>query len=176
LIVEDTVTLHPITDPHDVAVLPVFVTFIQGLRGKPEAVGWISIHLGTGLQQDTFRASDAFPPFDDLVSFLVRIALGPLPAGFELDEEGVVKEWCAGPVADPRLFRFSLTRDESFDGRRGTALIDGVFERRQFVREFYSKLSRFLATEHRPDLWRFEPLIPHGLMRLEEALEQMDAE
>jgi hypothetical protein len=93
---EDAMTLDPVFDPNKAAVLPVYVTFIQGLTGKPEAVGWISIHLGTGLQQDTLQASDAFPPFDDLVSFLVRIALGPLPAGFELGFSRTSREMTSG--------------------------------------------------------------------------------
>ena len=53
-------TLHPIFDPNEVTVLPVYVIFIQGLTGKPEALGWISIHLGTGIQQARFRHRTLF--------------------------------------------------------------------------------------------------------------------
>lgn len=171
---ETAIALPPLSSLNRAAVMPAYVAFTQGLTRHPDAIGWVTIHLGVGLRQNTILASDAFPPFDQLVSFLVRIATRQLPATFQLDEESRTKNWYAAPVADPQLFRFALLSEIWDRGRFAPVLIDAICQRRQFVREFYRRLIGYLETEHRPNLWRFEPLIPGGLEPLEKAMEQWD--
>lgn len=109
------------------------VTFIQDVKTS----GWIQIHLSAGSIHEKIMASIAFPPFEDLISFLEDILLSKFPSSFVLDEEGVLKKFNAIEHSDPEFFSFVL-------GFPAHVFIEGVFNKKQFVTEIYEKFSMFL--------------------------------
>ncbi len=146
----------------DLEVKPVEVYYYQG-----HMAGWININISVDGIQTTLWASGLFPPFNNLVKFLIHIMEGNLPAQFELEEEGPYKFFLAEAVReDPALFHFRLT------GNENEVFLDNLFDRNQFVYAFFDDLTLFLDTAFDEGDWG-EPLAsPVLLERLEDLLEQ----
>lgn len=108
--------------------------------------GWIEIQLKVKDLQVKVEASSAFPPFEELIKFLEDIISGNLPSSFILDEEGVYKQFNALPYPYG-LFQFVL----GFPVHN--IYIQGIFDRKQFVSEFYQKFVEFLSSGYDKDRW-----------------------
>lgn len=122
-------------------VKTITVSFSQG-----ELVGEIFIDMMVGKIHERVTASFAFPPFDEMIEFLEKILENRLPSEFVLDEEGIYKKFNALPGSAPNLFIFVL-------GFPAHIFIEGVFDKRQFVLEFYNKLTAFLSAGYDKNLW-----------------------
>lgn len=113
---------------------------------QDEFVGEIIIDLGVDSIREKIAASFAFPPFEELIKFLEDILSNHLPSEFVLDEEGVFKKFNAIRHHDSRLFTFVL-------GFPAHVYMEGVFEKKQFVSEFYEKFVAFLSSSYDKNWW-----------------------
>lgn len=121
------------------------VYFFQG-----DMTGWVHINLTVDSIQHTIWASHVFPPFKDLLNFLIAVAQNRLPCECWIDEEGREKIFHAEPWRSPDLIRFKLiTPDKPLYDIH----MDYVFDRRQFVLAFYNDLISFLNTHFTLHHW-----------------------
>ncbi len=127
-------------------VKTIAVNFFQG-----DLTGWINWNLTLDGATHKLWASAVFPPFADLVRFLEDVAAARLPAEFTLDEEGEVKTFTARAEVDLNLFHFTLS---DLEAEPPLTLVEGTFERRQFVTAFYTEYVDFVATHFQPERWR----------------------
>ena len=149
-------------------VKTITVNFFQG-----DLSGWINWNLTLDGVTHKLWASAVFPPFADLVRFLEDVAAARLPAKFELDEEGVVKVFSARAEVDPNLFHFALGDPEA---EPPLTLVEGTFERRQFVTAFYTEYVDFVATRFQPERWRDSDSSPHtiSLTELKQLIDRLN--
>jgi hypothetical protein len=120
------------------------VTFYQG-----KMVGTIIITLKLNDQNYKLYASDVFPPFGDIIDFFNSFVKNKLPCSVTIDEEGKLTRMNAYPFENLKLFKFVL------DDKLTPSIIfmEGIVDRRAFVKEFLEKFELFLKTGYNNYLW-----------------------
>lgn len=136
---------------------PLEVYFFQG-----KMTGWIDINLTAGDASVKIDATYVFPPFDDLLNFLVKVAENDLPAVFEIEEEGPTKVLQATHWDDPQAdqIRFEVLNPGS---PKFVAVIDCLLDRRQCVRAIFNDLSEFYLTHFSKEDWDGDLFTRHDL-------------
>jgi hypothetical protein len=118
--------------------------------------GCVSLGIEAGGGQVILRASSLFSPFDSLANFLIHLAEGDVPCQCWLDEEGLEKVLRARPGAFRGEIQLELLQPAS---HRFRTLLEGTFDRRQFVLEAYRALCQFIQVEFSPEHWGQSTLV-----------------
>ena len=129
----------------------VEINFIQ------KSYGWIVIKFNVNGEKYEIDASDVFPPFEGLIKFLENIITNNLPDSLQIDEEGKYKHLRVSPENNPNLFRFTLTKLAG----KTELIIDEIFDKKQFVLEFYNKFIDFKTTNYDRVLWTRDEKYTH---------------
>lgn len=121
--------------------------------------GWVLMAIMTAAfnQHVVIHCSDVFPPFNNLIEWLNKIADKNLPAEFEIDEEGISKKLIAKEshldedeielVIEGKYWREGSTEGEN------RIFLHCRTERHQLVEEFAERLSTWLKNDY--DLFGF---------------------
>lgn len=122
-------------------------------RQEENTGGWIDLHVGVNTQKLCIQASYVFSPFESLIHFLENILSNRLPSIFEWDEEGKLKRFNAQPHENPELVRFFIDSPSHLQGFPIHTYMEGVFQKKQFVAEFYGQFVRFLSSAYDKKKW-----------------------
>jgi hypothetical protein len=106
--------------------------------------GWSAIYLTIAETEYQVICSNAFDPFEILISFGQRVELGNLPMVFTIEEEGPEKRFEAYDTGTEDLFVFILSNTHSEDDE---PIIEGVFSRKAFSSMLKAAFKDFM--EHR---------------------------
>lgn len=87
--------------------------------------------------------SDVFPPFEEMMLFLENVVSGNLPASYVIDEEGDLKAFNAMPADHDKLVQLVIYNDLEPE----IVFIDSVFDKKQLVSKFFTKLDSFIKAE-----------------------------
>lgn len=107
-----------------------------------EGSGWISLVIKVNGSTAEISISDVFPPFEEMLRFLESVVSGNLPTFFRINEEGDFKAFKA-MSADNELVHIVLYDDLEPE----IVFIDAVFDRKQLVSKFVTKLDSFIKAE-----------------------------
>lgn len=141
---------------------------------RGDLAGCVRLGVEAGGRQVFVRASSLCSPFDSLADFLIHLAEGDLPCQCWLDEEGLEKVLRARPGRRPAEFHLELLQPHS---RRFRTLLEGTFDRRQFVGEAYRALCNFIQGDFSPEHWGHSALIgPRLWERLGRSVAGLDSQ
>ncbi len=135
--------------------LPTWTSKITVAFSYPSA-GWVLMALlVTDYNQNlVVYCSDVFEPFTDLMNWLHKLANGKLPANFEIDEEGIVKQFIveqAESQEDTVEFRVEGYRwDPQKQKSEFSHFIRCKLDHSQMLREFTRRLQEWLDNEYDP--------------------------
>lgn len=125
----------------------------------PPSNGWIHLVLvGTPRGNVTeVGLSYCFDYFYELLKWVQQVLAGPLPAEFDVNEEGPWVEFRALAVPQrPEWIELRLTRfsyDEDDNELPGKLLFRCRLERRQLAHEFYRRWEQWIREDYIADAW-----------------------
>lgn len=112
-----------------------------------EIAGWIECRLEYDGNSRSMYASNVFPPFINLLHFLLMIHRQRLPYRFYWDEEGEGVYFEALPVAeDDANFWLRVWHD-----RNNELWVDREFERKEIIELFLGAVREFVLYSYNPD-------------------------
>lgn len=122
--------------------------------------GWIGILLKVDKKKIAFgkkeeiSASEVYSPFWNLIRFLENIISGNLPNSFVIDEEGIEKKFEAKPYKNnDDLFLFITSEVVYSKKEKSKVYLEGIFDKKQFVKEWFGKFKNFISSEYNRKLW-----------------------
>lgn len=110
--------------------------------------GTIWVDISVNEQKEKVAISYIFPPFDEMMQFLVDVKNCKEPSIFKFDEEGKFATFFAGSIGK-ELIRFMLFEGCYYEEE----LLSHILYRDQFIEEISKKFLHFLRNDYDDKRW-----------------------
>lgn len=120
--------------------------------------GWIDFYILTNNRSLKIGISNVFSPFRGLVYFLFGITTDRLPNFWEIDEEGICKQFFVYAVDNHNL-RLIILNDcfihKNFTNKDlDKVVIDTIIPKKDLLKEFFTAFENFIKNDFEEKRWR----------------------
>lgn len=120
--------------------------------------GWIDFYILTNNRSLKIGISNVFSPFRGLVYFLFGITTDRLPNFWEIDEEGICKQFFVYAVDNHNL-RLIILNDcfihKNFTNKDlDKVVIDTIISKKDLLKEFFTAFENFIKNDFEEKRWR----------------------
>ena len=120
--------------------------------------GWIDFYISTNNRSLKIGISNVFSPFRGLVYFLFGITTDRLPNFWEIDEEGICKQFFVYAVDNHNL-RLIILNDcfihKNFTNKDlDKVVIDTIISKKDLLKEFFTAFENFIKNDFEEKRWR----------------------
>ena len=120
--------------------------------------GWIDFYISTNNRSLKIGISNVFSPFRGLVYFLFGITTDRLPNFWEIDEEGICKQFFVYAVDNHNL-RLIILNDcfihKNFTNKDlDKVVIDTIIPKKDLLKEFFTAFENFIKNDFEEKRWR----------------------